>query len=100
MVTWFSIGTDLGESLLDGLALLHLGEVVVVQGHVCHDGLLIWVWDSHVLHLQQLHDPKLPFCHGEGMLQVTTGVVLRETVVVEKLGPGMEGGKKNVFQNL
>lgn len=45
------IESDLSKSLLDGLSLLHLGEVVVVQGHVGHDGLLIWMRDHYVLHL-------------------------------------------------
>lgn len=64
---------------------------MVVQGHVGHDGLLVWMRDHHVLHLQQLHDPELPLRHGEGVLQVTTGVVAVETAVVKKVGPGMEG---------
>lgn len=49
-----SDSTDLGQSLLDGLSLLHLREVVVVERDVGHDGLLIWVFNIDVLHIQQL----------------------------------------------
>lgn len=70
--------------------MLHLGEVVVVQRHVGHDGLLIWMRDHYVLHFQQLHDPKLPLCQREGMLQVTTGIVAMKAAVVEKVRSGME----------
>jgi len=80
--------SDLGEPLLDRVALLHLGEVVVVQGHVGHDGPLVRVQHHHVLHLQQLHDAQLALRHREGVLKVTAGVVAVETAVVEKVGPG------------
>lgn len=82
--------TDLGQPLLDGLALLHPGEVVVVQRHVRHDGLLIWMRDHHVLHLQQLHDPKLPLRQGEGVFQITPRVIAADPVVVKEVGPGVE----------
>lgn len=82
--------SDLGESLLDGLSLLHLGEVVVVQRHVGHDGLLIGMSDYHVVHLQQLHDAELPLGQSECMLQVTPGVVAMETMVVKKIGSWLE----------
>lgn len=84
------VASDLSESLLKGLALLHLGEVVVVQGHVGHDGLLVWMRDHNVLHLQQLHDPKLPLRQGEGVLQITMGVVAMKTAVVKQIRSGME----------
>ncbi len=87
-------GSDLCESLLDRLSLLHLGEVVVVQGHVGHDGLLVRMRDHHVLHLQQLHDPKLPLRQREGVLQVMAGVVAMETAVVKKIRPWMEREKE------
>lgn len=82
--------TDLGQPLLDGLALLHPGEVVVVQRHVRHDGLLIWMRDHHVLYLQQLHDPKLPLRQREGVFQITPRVIAADPVVVKEVGPGVE----------
>lgn len=63
---------------------------MVVQGNVGHDGLLVWMGDHHVLHLQQLHDPKLPLCQREGVLKVTAGVVAKETAVVKQVRAGME----------
>lgn len=82
--------TDLGEPLLKGLALLHFGEVVVVEGHVGHDGLLVRMREQHVLHLQQLHDLKLALSHGEGVLQVAAGLVAVEAAVIEEVRPGEE----------
>lgn len=86
----FDSDTDLGQPLLDGLALLHPGEVVVVKRHVRHDGLLIWVRDHHVVHLQQLHDPKLPLCQGEGVFQISPRVVPAGPGVVKEVRPGVE----------
>lgn len=92
---WASFVSDLGEPLLYGLSLLHLGEVVVVEGHVGHDGFLIWMRDQHVLHLQQLHNPKFPVCHGEGVLQITTGVITVETAVIKEVRSEMSGGGRS-----
>lgn len=88
------MSTDLGQPLLDGLALLHPGEVVVVKRHVRHDGLLIWTRDRHVVHLQQLHDAKLPLCQGEGVFQISPRVVPAGPVVVKEVRPGVEREKK------
>lgn len=97
---WASFLSDLGEPLLNGLSLLHLGEVVVVEGHVGHDGFLIWMRDQHVFHLQQLHDPEFPVCHGEGVLQVTTGVITVETTVIKEVRPEISGGGRRSLKGV
>lgn len=86
----FDRETDLSQPLLDGLALLHPGEVVVVKRHVGHDGLLIWTRDRHVVHLQQLHYPELPLRQAEGVFQISPRVVPAGAVVVKEVGPGVE----------
>lgn len=86
--------TDLGEPLLKSLALSHFGEVVVVEGHVGHDGLLVRVREQHVLHLQQLHDAKLPLSHGEGVVQVTAGLFAVEAAVVKEVRPERRSRRK------
>lgn len=70
------MGTNLGDTFLDGLTLFHLGEVVVVEGDVGHDGALVRVRLHDVLGLQELHDAKLVLRQVEGMSQVPLRIVL------------------------
>lgn len=75
--------TDLGNTLLDRLALLHLGEVVVVERDVGHNGALVRVRHHDVLGFQQLHDAKLAFGQVEGMSQVPPRVVFAQAPVIK-----------------
>lgn len=88
------MGTNIGDTLLDRLALLHPGEVVVVERDVGHDRALVWVWHHDVLGLQQLHDAKLVLSQVEGMSQVPLRVILAHAPVIKQVGPGKESQAK------
>lgn len=77
------MGTDLGNTLLHCLTLLHLGEVVVVERDVGHNGALVRVRHHDVLGLQQLHDAKLALGQVEGMSQVPLWVVFPQAPIIK-----------------
>ena len=74
--------------------MLHLAEVVVVERHVGHDGLLVGVADQHVLHVQQLHDAKLSLRQREGVAQGGLGLVAAETAIVKEVRPGVQSDRQ------
>lgn len=55
-VGWPCLATNLGEPPVDSVATLQVGEVMVVERDICHDGALIWLWACHILRVQQLRD--------------------------------------------
>lgn len=68
--------TNLSNPLLDCLALLHFGEVVVVQRYISHDGLLIGMGNHDIFNIQELHYTKLVLCQSESMGEAPLWIIL------------------------
>lgn len=68
--------TNLSYPLLDCLALLHFGEVVVVKRDISHNRLLIGMGHHDIFHIQELHYTKLVLCQSESMGEVPLCIIL------------------------
>lgn len=82
------LATNLGESPVDSAAPAQAGEVVVVEGHVGHDGALVRLQAGHVLGVQQLSNAQLTLGHAESKGEVVQRAVWTQGAVVQQARPG------------
>lgn len=68
--------TNLSYPLLDSLTLLHFREVVIVQGDISHDRLLIGTRHHDIFNIQERHYTKLILCQSESMGEVPHRIIL------------------------